>query len=187
VTALVAVRKLSSDEGYRFGPMMKALPSDRMRQWVISYLDNGGRDQGKAAAEAGYTGSHQTLAVTGHRLAHDERVQAALHEEAHKRLRAGTILSVSVLTEIISNDTQQTKDRLKAIEMLLNRTGLHAQTEHKVTVEHTVSEEKMVERIMFLSQQLGLDAKKLLGSAGVIVDADFKVVDGSADGLEDVI
>lgn len=175
------------------GPAMLAL-NDRQRNFVVALLETGSANHTEAAAMAGYSGDRATLQVTGHRLAHDDRVLEAIREEAHRRMRSSAILASSALVEIISNrEGEETKDRLKAIDMLLNRVGLHGTTEHKTTVTHTMDEKQMVARIKALAEGLGLDAKKLLGSAGVVIDAEFREVpaeetsgDGS-EGLEDLL
>ena len=107
-------------------------------------------------------------------------------EVARERMQASAILAVSTLVDIASGDVAgaTVKDRTKAIELILNRTGLHALTEHKVEVTHTVTDDEVAAKLDRLSKQLGLDPEKLLGSVGVkrsqqgeIVDAEFTEVE----------
>lgn len=182
----------------RLGPAMKALPTDRMRAFVMAILDLGMVDHTRAAMMAGYASENrEALRVQAHRLAHDERVQAAIQEEAKRRMTAGAAIAASKLVDFL-NDPDK-KVALRAIEMLMNRVGLHATTEHKVAVEHTLNEAETIARIQNLAGLLGVDAQQLLGAAGValpapakpqgeVVDAEFTVVEPtSTDGLEDIL
>lgn len=168
------------------GPAMQALKTDRQRAFVTAMLEIGGGSgqYTRAALMAGYIDG-PAIHVTAHRLAHDPLVQEALREEAHRRLGASVISATSTLISIAESDVLvSTKDRLKAIDMILNRTGLPAQTEVKHTVIKRTSDEDIVDRIKMLAGKLGLDAQKLLGRP--IVDAEFEEV-GSTEGLEDLL
>ena len=165
-----------------YGPCMRAL-TERQRLFVLYLLETGSNNHTRAAAFAGYASENENaLRVTAHRLAHDDKVQAAMHEEAQRRMRASAIMATSRLLEIANNPKH--KDQLKAIGMVLNRTGLHEHTEHKVTVEHQMNDAEMVVRIRELCREMDLDPVKLLGAK--VMDAEFEVV-GSTAGLEDVI
>lgn len=159
----------------RFGPAMAAL-NDRQKKFVLAMLEFGSLNHTRCALAAGYTGDDKTMRVTAHRLAHDDKVQAAIKEEARRRLNAGSLMAVSRLLQIADDEKTDKKDKLKAIEMILNRTGLPAQTEHKVEVTHVDTDMDAIERVKHLSKRLGLDATKLLGSVGVI-DGEFTEVD----------
>ena len=174
----------------QLGPAMRALPSDRMRAFVVAMTSQAMRKKSYAAAahEAGYTGSDQTLQVTGHRLAHDERIQAALREEGERRLGSLVPIATAALAEILIGG--KTQSRLRAIQMVLNRTGLNEKTEHKVTVTRELTEQEQINEAISIAERLGIDAKLLLGQAGVklpnapvTVDAEYTDVtpaDGQA-------
>lgn len=165
------------------GPKMLAL-NLRQRAFVTACLDLGRVDNKKAAAMAGYSGNDNTLAVAGHRLAHTLAIQEAMHEEAGRRLNSAKVMAVSELIHLAQNATQE-KDKLKAISMILNRTGMHETSEHKVvTRDESKTEEAMIERIQKLAGELGLDPTKLLGNKAPglpePIDVEFtEVVDGS--------
>lgn len=168
------------------GPAMRALPTDRQRAFVTALLDTG-NNHTRAAKMAGYVGNEETMRVTAHRLFHDDMVQAAIHEEAIRRLSSAKIMAVSGLIEIASNSPEP-KDRLKAIGMILNRVGINEKTEHTVNVNDvSKTDEAMIGRISALADKLGLDKKALLGEAGVVIDAEFTVVESSTDGIEDLL
>lgn len=165
------------DEGY-LGPAMKALPSDKMRHFVVAYCETGGTNAARAAIAAGYSVNNVDAAkVSAHRLLHDERIQAALREEGSRRLGAGVIAATSVLVETIQNESVGTKDRLRAVEMLLNRTGLPASTEVKHTIVHQdETEEGLLRRLAAAAKVLGVDPQKFLGH-DKIEDAEFTEVE----------
>ena len=167
---------------YECGPAMLAL-NDRQRAFVTAMLDFGGRDNTKAARAAGYEDlpGSSTIRVTAHRLAHDPRIQEAIREEAEKRLKTGAIMAVNTLLDIADDATTEKKDRLKAIEMIMNRTGLHATSEQKVTVTRTdMTGDAMIARITQLAKSQGLDPQKLLGHMAP-VEAEFVEVQQSEE------
>lgn len=169
-----------------YGPAMRALPTDNQRRFVIALLELGNMNHTRAAQMAGYTGGDNGLRVTAHRLFHDDAVQAAIHEEATRRLSSAKIMAVSKLLEI-ADTAPEPKDRLKAVGMILNRVGMHEKTEHHVTTQDvSKTDEAMVERIKALASRLGLDQRALLGEAGV-VDAEFTEVESSTEGIEDIL
>lgn len=177
------------------GPAMLALPTDNMRAFVCALMEAGDNNHKRAAIAAGYQGNDNTLQVTAHRLAHDDRVLAAMHEESVRRLNTGKVMAVSTLLTLV-RDAQKDSDKLKAIEMVLNRVGMHGQSEHKVTVNDVSrTDAAMIDRIKQLAAKMGLDADKLLGeqpskatsTALTVIEAEFTEVEGSSDGLEDLI
>lgn len=147
----------------QLGPAMQAL-TDKQRRFVVNMLELGG-GPGKyldCAVRAGYSGEKNSLAQTVHRLVHDEKIQNALQEEAKRRLKAGAVMAVSGLLQLAEEEGISPKDRLRAYEMILNRTGLPSQTEQKVTVEHRMSDHELVNRVQQLAKTLGIDPAKLL-------------------------
>lgn len=156
------------------GPAMQAL-NERQRAFVLAMIETGGNaSNADHARMAGYVGDGSVLRVTGYRLVHDPGVQAALLEEGAKLMHTGVILATSHLVHLCKNAREE-KDQLKAINMLLNRVGLHEKTEHKLTVRKESSEADMIREIGALAKTLGIDPQKLLGNAK-IVDGEFTEV-----------
>jgi len=185
----LAISDAEVDHG-RLGPAMQAL-LPRQRKFVVAMLDGGGTKYSRYAQIAGYSGDAEALASTGHRLAHDTKILAAIQEEGIRRVRASVGMATSQLVTLAETAPLH-KDRLKAIEMILNRSGLHALTEHKVTVEHPTDPLSIVERIATLANKLGIDPKKLLGNnaqteSAPVVDAEFTEVEAGTEGLEDLL
>lgn len=170
--------KFDGEDDARFGPAMRAL-NVRQRAFVISMLETGVNSPMLHARNAGYAGDNGVLAVTGYRLSHDDRIQAAILEEGERRLKAAAALATSRVVEML--DSADEKIKLKAAEMIFNRTGLHARTEHKVTVEHVEDDATLVDRAKRLAADLGVDITKMIGyshmetlpAPGPVIDGEF--------------
>ena len=154
---------------------MKALP-DTQQVFVMACINMGvGLNYTEAARIAGYANT-PTIKVTAHKLAHDEKIQAAIQEQNRRTLRVGTLEAVAYLLETVRNTKAETKDRLKAAQMVLDRGGLHALSEHQVTVNHNhMSVEEKAKRVRDWAVKQGIDPDKLLGS--LINDGDKLVQD----------
>lgn len=157
---------------------MKALPSDKMRAFVAGFIESGGRNALRVAMAAGYSpGNPGAAKVSAHRLLHDGRIQEAMREEGSRRLGAGVIAGASTLIQFIEDDSLSAKDRMRAIEMLFNRSGLPASTEVKHTIVHQdETEEGLLRRLAAAAKVLGVDPQKFLGH-DKIEDAEFTEVE----------
>ncbi len=119
------------------GPAMKALPSDRHRAFVRAlYTVRPGHGANvKAAKLAGFgtpQSSPQSMATIASRLAHDERVLAAMREEDEKHIRSSAPRAIRALSHLI--ETPSHKDHARGIGMVLDR--VHpAETQHTVKVQ----------------------------------------------------
>ena len=177
--------------------------TERQRLFVLNLLEYGDDNFTRAAQAAGYSdpGAHSnTIHSTAYRLAHDPRVQEAYQEESKKRLNSGLILATSSLVQHVKS--ADAKVSLKAIEMILNRGGLHAQSEHKVTVAHTLTDEEIVANTIMMARAMGIDPALMLGQAGYkmpaiedhsgqampeVVDAEFEEIKNDLDDLEAIL
>jgi phage terminase small subunit len=176
---------LPVDEG-GLGPAMLAL-NPAQRAFVAAKVLYG-LSNTDAAEKAGYSSrSPHALETVGSRLAHDDRIQAAILEEGQKLMRSEGPKSVHTLVAIRDDKTAAPKDRLKAATELLDRSGFHSVTEHNVSVEHRLSDEEKDRRMLALCAELGMsptDAQKLLIApskaqlveAGTFQDAEFEEV-----------
>lgn len=161
------------------GPAMRALP-ERWQVFVMAMVMQGDKvNQTEAARIAGYSGAPDVVKVTGHHLAHDSRIQAAIHEMAVRRVRASTLMATAVLEKIAADDEAENKDRIKAAEMLLNRGGLPSRTISEQHVTVTVTKEQQIQEVLQLARVLGLEPKKLLGSMADVSDAEIKAFEES--------
>jgi hypothetical protein len=120
------------------GPAMKALPTDRHRAFVraLYQVKPGHGANVKAAKLAAFgtpNSSPQSMATIASRLAHDERVLAAIAEEDSKRIRASAPRAISALSRLVEDPRH--KDHARGIAMVLDR--VHpVETVHKVDVSH---------------------------------------------------
>lgn len=154
------------------GPAMSCL-ADRERAFVVALISAGGgpAQVQNAAKAAGYSDSSY-----GWQLMRKDKILAAMHEEARKKLLSGALLGSKVLIEIAMDGGH--KDRFKAAKELLAHSGLAPKSEQTINVNHAnVDTKTVIEEITMFAKQLGLDPVALLGSAGVIVDADFTVIE----------
>jgi len=171
-----------------FGPFMKAL-LPRQRAFVDAMITGGDTNYTRAALTAGYSDSEtSSIRVTAHRLAHDAKVLAAIHEESVRRVKANLPLAIRVIMEIAEDPLAAGNVKLKAAEMLLNRGGMHVVTkiESTKTVVHQLSSDQRTRRIA----ELMAKAPKALPAPAnsAISDAEFEeVVEPSSEGLEDML
>lgn len=141
---------------------MKALPTDRHRAFVraLYQVRPGHGANVKAAKLAGFgtlTSTPQSMATIASRLAHDERILAAIYEEDQKHIRASAPRAIRALSHLI--ETPGHKDHARGVAMVLDR--VHpAATQHTVHVEHDATPElkdasKILARIAELAAKLG--------------------------------
>lgn len=196
VQTLPAIAPIEDASG--FGPAMKKL-SPQQRAWVVAFLETGPQENATAAARASGYGAvsgteeqrQQACQTTGHRLRHDPRILDAIQELAKERFRLVAHRATEELVKIM--DGNDDKLRIKAIDMILARTGLNAAQQIEVNHKHDVSamdDKAMIRRIAQLAESQGMDPIKLLGSRGVIIDAEFEVIEQpemSSAGLEDLL
>lgn len=171
---------LTEIEDADYGPAMQAL-SDKQKRFVINVVELGGGPSKftECAKRAGYTAdSPGSLGQTVYRLVHSDKIQAALEEEARRRLKTGMVQAVSGLLALAERcaDTDP-KVALKAYEAILNRTGLPSQSEQKVTVEHKLSDQELLNRVNKLGGSLGVDLSKLLPPPKTVETSPLPVID----------
>lgn len=163
-----------TDDG-RLGPAMSRL-NERQRRFVWALLDQRKRNLGMAARKAGYcVTSWGGQRVAGHRLSHDERVMAAIQEEASRRLESSAYMAADVLVQIASNPQESSKERRAAAIALLDRSG-HGASQN-INVHKTVEDRTgaaMAARIEAFAKKLGMDPQGLLG---VNAPEPVKVID----------
>jgi hypothetical protein len=166
---------LAPSDGASFGPKMLALPSDRHRMFVLSLYEipRGYGAHVKAAKMAGFgtaTTSAKSWSVIASRLAHDDKILGAMHEEDERRIRASAPRAIRALAHLIEDPDH--KDHGREIAMVLDR--VHpAETTHTVKVEHrvplVVATAEVMARIATLAARAGLDPLRLAPP----VDAEF--------------
>ena len=146
----------------KIGPCMRAL-APRQRNFVWALFQQGDRDATAAARKAGYKDG-SGIRNTAYQLWHDEKIQAAIHEEGRRRLNGMVPFAIAKMTDIMEDPQSDKAVVLKGVNMVLDRAGLHSVSERKVTHEHSMSDPGMLEKIRLLAVQLGVDPEKLLGA-----------------------
>jgi hypothetical protein len=161
----------------RYGPAMLALPSDRWRQFVLAVLDQGRKpNYAKAARDAGFSDVKEACKVTAHRLIHDARTIAALHEEAGKRFRLLGWLGVKGLAAIAADKDHP--DSYKANRDLADRFGFaHVQKHEVLHEEKRATPAQKIAEIKELCEFLGVpfDPGRFLGANAV---PEMKTIEG---------
>ena len=158
----------------QMGPAMKRL-NEQQRRFVCALAVFGG-NRTEAYRWAGYnTTTYRSAQVSASRLHAQEEIKDAIREEAIRRLDTAPLLAISTMIRLAGGTDD--KLALKASEMILDRTGFHGMTEHKVTIEDKRTTKELMEFIMQAAPRHGLDANKILGlPAPKIVDAEFEEV-----------
>ena len=163
------------NDDYEFGPAMAAL-SEKQRGFVLAMLNTPRCSHAKAARLAGYSDVKEGAKVRGHYLAHNPAVQAAMREEAGKRLNSMSVMAANVMMDIMLT-AKDDKTKLKAASAVLDRTGFA--TSQNININKTVTDQSgkaVLEQIEALAAKLGVDASRLL-SGPPVVDAEFSEVE----------
>ena len=156
------------------GPCMKAL-TQRQQLFVVATLNMGTKtNHVKAARQAGYTGTPESMRVMAHRLAHDSRVQQGLIEELSKRIHAGAAPASALVLKAIDDDSTPMRDRLKAAFGLLDRAGLAA--EQKISVTYSDTRKEKVLKVIEFAKVQGIDPHSLIGGMSDVIDGDYEVL-----------
>ena len=168
-------------EGLELGPAMSRL-NERQQKFVMAMLQGNGSMK-RAAMLAGYPDNPENpnqIEVTAHRLSHDPKVQEAIREVGLKSMTAASLVAVKTLIEISMDPTAERKDRIKASDSILDRTGLPKTTEHKTIVTHRdETSDEMVKQLTQLAKSFGMDPSKLLG--GMVIEAEYIEEDDLGD------
>jgi phage terminase small subunit len=174
---------MHAEDAAKLGPAMRALPNERMREFVRALVQTG-CSPARAAEAAGY--GVQKSDGHARRLAHDPRVQAALHEEGIKAIRAHSVAGIRILAEIAADTNEAARDRIAAIRELMSRGGFAQTTEHNVTVTHR-SEQEIDAELLALATEMGFSDEqkaRLLGRP-VVRKVDTVVIENETGGSEE--
>jgi phage terminase small subunit len=148
------------------GPAMQAL-SEMQRKFVVAFVRTGGRNAALAARAAGYSDRGQAAKVSGHKLAHNPKVIAALREYGERQLDGSVYVAITGLVDVASDPKH--RDRFKACADILDRTGFARMTRHEVV---SVNDERSTAELMAIvaqyASQTGRDPKALLGPPDMI-------------------
>ena len=149
----------------QLGPAMRALSNNRHRAFVEFYLleKPGHGAQTNAARRAGFGHSRTTplnMARIASRLMRDDRIIAAIAEEARKIVRGGAPEAAKALLELVRNSDH--KDHARGIAMVLARTDPEVQ-QHDLHVTHRIADpdQEALEELR-AARALGATREKLI-------------------------
>lgn len=148
------------------GPAMRGLPNNRWRAFVEYYLlEKPGHGAQTAAARRAGFGTPKTtplnMARIASRLARDERMVAAVAEEARKIVRGGAPEAAKALLALVRDPEH--RDHARGIAMVLARTDPEV-TKHDLQVTHRIlnPDQEAIEELRALRDSLGTPRAKLL-------------------------
>ena len=146
-------------------PALRALPNSQWRDFVQFYLleKPGHGAQTRAARRAGFGTADTTplnMARIASRLMHDDRIIAALSEEARKIVRGGGVEASKALMNLVRDPEH--RDHARAIAMILARTDPEIQR-HDLHVTHKILDpvEEELEELR-AARAIGATREKLL-------------------------
>jgi len=152
----------------QLGPAMRALPNDQWRRFALELVTGPG-GHGKYAAAARSAGfgkgsSPATLAKVAWKIAHDDRMIAAIAEEARKHLRGAHPEAVNALHNMIRDP--QHRDHGRAVLSLLDRVD-PVVSKQNIEVTHRVidPDQEALEELQAL-RQLGVSREKMIETFG---------------------
>jgi hypothetical protein len=176
------------------GPKMASLTELR-RKFVYNLMNQPKRNATAAAEAAGYSAvSRASLMVQAHLLLHDSNIQDALVEETERRLRGCLPAAVATIAEIMENPQEGGSNRLKAAEMVMDRSGLHAVSETIQTDGGPLQEPDRMKRIIELARSMNMPVEKLIGrrlalqkptEEPLVLEGEYEEM--SAEGIDELI
>lgn len=176
------------------GPKLRAC-QPKQRAFIYALVEAGGNAT-RAAMAAGYgedskdaDARRNACRSRGYQLLREPKILEAIKEVAQQRLDYGGLIATSVVLEIAMDPLH--KQRLKAAEVLLDRSGLIVKQEINVNHLHEINDKStraQIESILDMARGLNMDPRPLLAHAGVqlqltgpdtgnIQDAEFEVVE----------
>lgn len=157
------------------GPKMAALWDDRVRTFAL-LMACGETNAAQAAREAGYSDEAEACKVRAHHLMRNPGVLAAIEEATRTCLQWLAPRAIGAAKRILDDPKHRAHARM--IEVVLDRTGFFAKTEHKVLVEHTVDLKELEALARRLALENGIDPARFIGVGQVIEGEATEVVDG---------
>jgi hypothetical protein len=152
----------------QLGPAMRALPNDQWRAFCHELVTGSpGHGRYTAAARAAGFGKDSTpsiLAKLAWKLAHDDRMIAAVLEESRKHLRGAHPEAVNALHNMVRDSTH--RDHGRAVLAILDRVDPIV-SKQNIEVTHRIvdPDQEALEELSAL-RQLGVSREKMLETFG---------------------
>jgi len=122
-----------------FGPAMRALNPRWQKAVVALFLTDGNR--AAALRMAGYKGKPSSIYVLASRIFADDRVRAAIREEAGKQIDIAEPEVLGTVMSIMRDANKRDVDRLHAARMIWDRAN-PVLSKHKIEVTHTLTNDE---------------------------------------------
>jgi hypothetical protein len=181
------------------GPAMRALPNNRWRAFVEFLLLEPPTvgAQTRACRRAGFGHARTkpiTMAKIASRLMRDDRVVAAIAEEARKLLRGGAPDAVKALLNLVRDP--EAKDHARGIAMVLARTDPEVQRIDTHVTHRVISADEEALEELRAARALGASRDKLIELFGgnylprlerleaAEIERNAKVIDGEVVEIE---
>jgi phage terminase small subunit len=150
-----------------YGPAMAALPSGRMRSFVMQFILTGcGSEAARRAAYGTPAATSEGFAKLAWQLTSDPRVQAAIMEETGRWFRIAAPAAVKVYHDVLTDEKAKDADKLRAADAVMARVdpiiaGQVIKVEHEHTHRHSLTADQVTARILELASKVGVDIKAL--------------------------
>lgn len=146
-----------------WGPAMRALPE----KWrlAVQHLFQTKGNQTEALRLAGYVATPKSMKVMASRIFGDDRVRAAVREEAGRQIDVIEPELLAILREIMTSPAEKAADRLRAVGMIWER-ARPVVTHHRVEVEHHLSDDERDMQHWHALKRLGAPAEAFLQRFG---------------------
>lgn len=152
--------------------------SPQLRVFVAAMIETGGNMPESARLAGADCAERDTFRRTAQRWMANAKVQEAMLEEAKRVMGGLAVPAAAMLSRFLDESfTCTPANRLRAIEMVMNRIGMHPKTEHNVNVNDSRTDKQVVRSIIDLAKKLEIDPRRLLGAQGIVLDAEFEVID----------
>jgi hypothetical protein len=146
------------------GPAMRALPP-RWREAVTALFATSG-DRTKALRLCGYKADNKkSLYVQACRLFADDRVRAAIREEAAKQIDIAEPEMLGTTLGILRDRAEKASDRLRAVSMIWDRSN-PVISKHKLEVEHHITDAERDVRHWHALKKIGAPPEAFLARFG---------------------
>lgn len=133
-----------------YGPCMSVL-TPMQRKFVEVLYEKPGISQQHAVELAGYRGKYEAMKKMGSRLMRNPMVLDAIKECGETTLRGKLPKTVHAIDNIINDPAH--RGHVKVLTGVLDRTGLHAISETKTTVTHTIDRTDLLAKIAALIEK----------------------------------
>jgi hypothetical protein len=148
--ALKNPRKPQAQKVAGYGPCMSIL-TPMQRSFVEVIFDHPELSRAHCCQRAGYKGDYEAVKKMGYRLMRNPLVLDGIRETAETTLRGKLPKTLHAIDNIISDPEH--RGHQKTLIAVMDRTGMHAITETRSTITHTIDRADLLGKIALLMQK----------------------------------